>query len=106
PLATKDQAGAKEIEERLPHGPSEDGIKGEAGSRPIAATPQLAQLPQDSRLILVFPLPDALDQFLAAQVVTTLVFLFAEPALHDRLRTDAGMIRAGNPQRVVALHAP
>ncbi len=66
PLAAENQAGAEKVEKRLPHGPSADGIEREASSRPIAATAQLAQLPQDSGLILVLPLPDALDQLIAA----------------------------------------
>src|SRR6266851_8553358 len=42
PLASKDQAGPKEIKKRLPNRAGADGIERKAGARPIAATAQLA----------------------------------------------------------------
>ena len=51
-----------------------------------------------------FPLPDALFEFLAAQVAAVDA-LFGELALHHHLGGDAGVVGAGQPQRVVAEHA-
>ena len=47
-----------------------------------------------------------LHQFLAAEVVARLLLLLAEAPFHHGLRGDAGVIGAGHPQGVVALHAP
>ena len=44
------------------------------------------------------------DQLLAAQVVAGLLFLFEQPPFDDRLRGDAGVVGAGHPHGVVALH--
>ena len=52
----------------------------------------------------LLPLPDALDELFAAEIVPAFLFFFQQPPLDDRLRGDAGMIGAGHPQRVEALH--
>ncbi len=41
---------------------------------------------------------------LAAQVVPRLAFFFPQPPFDDRLRGDAGVVGAGHPERVEALH--
>ena len=51
-----------------------------------------------------FPLPDALFELFAAQVAAVDAF-FGELALHHHLGGDAGVIGAGQPERVVAEHA-
>ncbi len=64
------------------------------------------ELAQDPLLVFVFPGPDALDQCLAAQVVAGFLLLFEQPPLDDGLGGDAGVIGAGHPEGVVALHPP
>ena len=54
--------------------------------------------------VRVFPSPNAFHQRLASQVVPRLAFLFLEPFLHNRLCRDAGVVGAGHPERVEALH--
>ncbi len=51
-----------------------------------------------------FHCPDALFELLAAQVAVVDA-LFGELALHHHLGGDAGVVGAGQPQRVVAEHA-
>ena len=51
------------------------------------------------------PLPHALDEGLAAQLLARLAFR-GKLALHHHLRGDAGVIGAGNPQRAPSAHAP
>ena len=53
---------------------------------------------------MLFPLPDFFEEFLAAQVMTRNL-LRVELALDHDLRGDAGVVGAGLPQRVVAVHA-
>ena len=52
----------------------------------------------------VLPLPDALDERFAAEVVAMFA-LGVELALDHHLRGDAGVVGARLPQRVVAAHA-
>jgi hypothetical protein len=79
-------------------------IKRELRPRPIAATTHLLELRQDARFVLVLPLPDAINQSVAAQVVSCFLFLFEKPPLDHRLSGDTRVIRTRHPQRVEALH--
>ena len=51
-----------------------------------------------------FPFPHLADEVFAAQVVAADA-LFGQLALHHNLGGDAGVVGAGNPAGVVALHA-
>ena len=55
-------------------------------------------------LVLVLPLPDALDELFAAEIVAGLLLFLEQPPLDHGLRGDAGVIGAGHPEGVVALH--
>src|SRR5487761_2036944 len=54
-------------------------------------------------LVLLNPLPDPLDERLAAHLVAILA-LFRDGLLDDGLRGDARVIFAGNPERFIAEH--
>jgi hypothetical protein len=92
--------------------PLEDGldgggqalVHGEALTGPGDALAEPAHLAGDLAAGLVLPLPDALDEGLAAQVVAGLALL-AELALDDVLGGDAGVVHAGLVERLEALHA-
>ena len=58
----------------------------------------------DAAAVFFFPLPDAALEFFAAELLAGQAF-GCELAFHDHLRGDAGMIRAGKPQRDFAPHA-
>ncbi len=73
--------------------------------RPVDAVAEAAHLAEDLAAGLGLPLPDALDERLAAEVVAGLALL-GQLALDDVLGGDAGVVHAGQPQRLVALHAP
>ena len=105
PLAAIDQPLAEQVEERAAHRAGADVVQRESGPPPIAAAAHLLQLAQDAALVLFLPLPDPPDQLFAAQVVARQVLLFLQPPLDDRLRGDAGVVRARHPQRLEALHA-
>ena len=104
PFAAIDFAVLEQAEEPLADGPGTLVVEREAGSLPIAATAHLSKLAEDAGLVLVLPFPDALHQPFAAQVVAGFLFFFEQPPLDDGLRGDAGVVGAGHPQRVVALH--
>ncbi len=79
-------------------------VHGEPLARPRDAVAEAAHLAADLAAGLGLPLPDPLDEGLPAQVVPGLALL-AQFALDDVLRGDAGVVHAGLPQRLVALHA-
>jgi hypothetical protein len=105
PFAAKDQPVLEQLEEGVPHRPGQPVVEGETRARPIAGAAHQLELREDALFVLVFPIPDALDQGVAAEVVATLAFVLLETFLDDRLGGDPGMIGAGQPERVVPAHA-
>ena len=103
-VAPVDQPVFVEPDEDLAHGPGEALVHGEALALPVAGAAQPLELVQDDAAVLLLPLPDPLDEFLAAQVVAGHPFL-GEFLLDDVLRGDPGVVRPGHPEGVVALHA-
>ena len=91
------------LEDRL-HGAGQARVHREPLARPVHAVAQAAHLAQDLAARFGLPLPDPLDERLAAQVVAAQALL-GQLALHHVLGGDAGVVHAGQPQRVVALHA-
>ena len=75
----------------------------EALARPIHRIAEDAHLPLDRPAGMGLPLPDALDEFLAAQVATAHAFK-RELIFDDLLRGDSGMICPREPQHAVAGH--
>ena len=71
---------------------------------PVGRGAELALLLRDAPAALVLPLPHALDELRAPEVVARLA-LARELPLDDDLRRDARVIDARLPQRVVAAHA-
>ncbi len=104
PLIAIDQALAMELDEDAAHRGREPLVHGEALARPIRRGAERAQLARDRAAGFGFPLPDALDEFLAAELMAIGLLGF-ELALDHHLRRDAGVIGAGLPQRVEPLHA-
>ena len=103
-FAAEDLAGLEEAEEGLADSAGADVVEGEAGALPVARAAHELELLQDAGFVLVLPGPDALDEGLAADVVAGLLFFFEEPLLDDGLGGDAGVVGAGHPEGVVALH--
>ena len=79
-------------------------VEGKAFASPVDAVAEAAHLAEDPAAVLFLPLPDALDELLAPQVVAGPALL-AELLLDLVLGGDAGVVHAGQPQRLVALHA-
>ena len=69
------------------------------------ADAELALLLDDAAAVLFLPRPDALEELLAAEVIAGLALLDAQLLLDLDLGGDAGVVRAGQPQGAVALHA-
>ncbi|OQA96873.1 MAG: hypothetical protein BWY25_02204 [Chloroflexi bacterium ADurb.Bin222] len=98
-----DEAALVEGDEGHAHGAAQGRIEGEALAIPIAGDAELSVLIGNAGVHLPFPLPRLLDERGAAQVVAGQP-LFGEFALHDILGGDAGVIRAGEIQGLIAAH--
>ena len=111
-LAAVDEAFLVEAHENFHHGARHLGVHGEVarflslgvGVLPVGRGTEAAHLPRDGRARLLLPSPDALDEFLAPEVVAALA-LFLELALDHDLRGDAGVVGADHPVGVEAAHA-
>jgi hypothetical protein len=78
-------------------------VQGEALALVVAGGAEPLVLLDDPRAVLLTPLPDPLDELLAAEVVTRNPF-GAQHFLHHRLGGDAGVVGAEDPERVAAPH--
>mmetsp|Transcript_19511 Transcript_19511/g.40139 ORF Transcript_19511/g.40139 Transcript_19511/m.40139 type:complete len:427 (+) Transcript_19511:3803-5083(+) len=80
-------------------------VHGKSLSRPIHTGSEMAQLGGDAISVFVLPFPDFFDEFLASQIVTVLVLALHEHFFHDTLGGDSRVVRSGNVQSGVTLHA-
>ena len=103
-VALVDQPFLPEAHEDLAHRPREAGVHGEALPRPIARGPQPPELADDGAAGFFLPLPDARRERLAPEVFLCLA-LQRELLLDLDLGGDPRVVRAGNPERIEAIHA-
>ncbi len=88
----------------LAHCPRQVLIHREVFARPIDARPQPLHLLLDRPAEMLFPLPHALLESLAADLLPALA-LALQLALDEHLRRDSRVVRTGNPQCPVPEHA-
>ena len=103
-IALVDESLFVQPHEGFAHRARQAGIEREALARPVAADAGALHLLDDAAAVLLFPLPDAGFEGLAAEVALGQAFL-GELALDHDLGGDAGVIGARQPQRVLAEHA-
>ncbi len=103
-LGAVDQAVVVEPFEDRADGGGEPGVHGEALAAPVDRVAEPTHLTEDLAAVLGLPLPHALDEGLAAEVVARRALL-GQLALDHVLGRDAGVVHAGQPQRLVTLHA-
>ena len=104
-VALIDQALFIELAERLAHGLGAALVHREAGAGPVAARAERLLLLDDAVAVLVLPVPDAVEELVAAEIIAREALGVAQVLLHLDLRGDAGVVIAGQPQGAVALHA-
>ena len=103
PLGPVDQLVVEQpLEDRL-DGPGQPLVHREPLTGPVHAVAEAAHLAEDAAAVLGLPLPDALHERLAAEVVAGQAVL-GELALDHVLGRDAGVVHARQPERAVALH--
>jgi hypothetical protein len=97
---------AVEVDEHLLDAAGVGRVHGEAFAGPVAGGADLLQLLDDDAAVLLLPLPHFGEEGVAAEVVAVLDgALLLQSALDDRLGGDAGVVGAGEPEDLLALHA-
>ncbi len=99
-----DETLVVKLREHLRDGARAALVEREALTLPVCRVAEHALLVDNRPAILLLPLPDALEELLAPEVLAALPLLL-ERLLYDVLRRDARVVGAGEPQRVPALHA-
>ena len=102
--AAVDEALVVKVAEHLCHGLGALGVHGEGRAVPVAGCAELAELLEDYAAVLLGPFPGVLEEFLAGEVG----FLYAfrgEFGDDLGLGGDGGVVGAGYPEGVLALHA-
>src|SRR5699024_2003493 len=99
-----DQALVIQVDEHLAHGLGAALVHREALVLPVAGGAELFQLADDAVAVFVLPVPYALEELLAAEIVAGQALLLAEVFLYLDLGRDARVVGAGHPQGFVALH--
>ena len=102
--AAVDEALMVEADEGFAHGEGAGLVHGEVLAAPVDGDAEALHLLEDGSAVVTPPLPDALDEGLAAQLLARAAFL-GELALDHHLRGDAGVVGAGNPEGAAAAHA-
>ena len=103
-LAAVNQVLVVERDEYLGDGPRQALVHRETVAAPVDGTAEPPQLIGNLPAGLLLPLPDALDELLAAEFAPRRAFRVQEP-LDDHLRGDAGVVHARLPQCLVATHS-
>ena len=81
-------------------------VEREALAAPVAGCAEPLQLADDRAAELVLPRPNPLEKFLATHGPSVGLLALEQLPLDHHLRRDAGMISAGLPEHVLAVHAP
>ncbi len=103
-MSAINQAFLIQADEHLAHRVRKVFVHGEVLAVPVDGGAETFHLVEDGAAVELLPFPDALDEFLAAQVAALLAF-FGELFLHHHLRGDAGVIGPREPQGDKAAHA-
>jgi len=103
PLVAIDEAAAVELDEHEGDGAAEPVVHREAFMRPVDRGAEPAHLRRDGPPRLLFPLPDAVEECIAAEPRPGQP-VGGDRALDHHLRRDSGMVGADHPARVAALH--
>ena len=102
--ALVDQALFVQLAEGLAHGAGAALVHGEAVTAPVAGGAHLFLLLHDTAAVFFLPGPHTLKELLATQIVTGQSLVLPQFLLHLDLGGDTGVVAAGQPQCLVALH--
>ena len=102
-LAAVDEPLVVELLEHGAHGKRAAGVHGKPLALPVAGAAERLELVDDGAAVLFLPLPDSLDELLTAHLVAVGALLL-DLTLDHVLGRDAGVVGAGHPEDLVALH--
>ena len=97
PLGAVDQPGVEQPLEDGAHRTREPVVHGEPVAAPVHTVTEPSHLPGDGAAGVVLPVPDLVDEELAAEVLFGLA-VDGELLFHDALRGDARVVHARQPQ--------
>ena len=103
-LALVDQVLLVQAHKHRPNGAGQPLVERKALAPPVAGVSQPLHLLDDAVAVDLLPLPDLLHEGLTPEVVAGQAFL-CQVLLHDVLRRDARVVRPGEPEDAVSLHA-
>ena len=103
-LTAVDETFLVEVAEDLPDSLGTALVQREALPLPVTGRAHLLELLDDAAAVLGLPLPGALEELLPAEILLG-DSLFAEGLDDLCLGGDGRVVRTGDPQRVIALHA-
>ena len=103
-LAAVDETPLVQADEALGHGTGQAGIHGEPLPGPVAAGTHSLELVHDPAAVLLLPGPDVLQELLTPDP-SAVHSLLGKVPLDEHLRGDSGVVGAGQPENVPALHA-
>ncbi len=103
--AAIDESLLVKADEGLADGDREVVVHGEVFALPVDRGAETLHLAEDGAAVVAFPLPDALNESVAAKLLAGVAFLH-QLALDHHLGGDAGVIGAGQPEGAAARHAP
>ena len=104
PFAAIDQAFFVQAHKNFAYRVGQALVHGEALAGPVHAGAHAAQLTGNGAAGFAFPLPDFLQEFVTAKLMTVGTFS-GQLALHHHLGSDTGMVGTYLPQGVATLHA-
>ena len=104
-FAAIDEAFLVKLDEHFLHAPRIFRVHREAFARPVARATELLELVDDDAAVFILPRPDALEKFLAAEIVFGFALFFLQRLFHLHLRSNAGVVGAGQPEDFLAVHA-
>ena len=103
-LSAVDQSLLVQPYERFLHCDRQAVVHREVLALPIHTGAQALHLVKDGVAVLLLPLPHALQEGVAPELLARFAFA-GKLALHHHLCSDAGVVRARQPKRGLALHA-
>ena len=102
-LGLVDQPGVVEPLEDRPHRTRQAIVHGESVAAPVHTVTEPAHLAADGAAGVMLPVPHLVDEQFAAEVFLGLA-VNGELLFHHGLGGDAGVVHAGQPEHLVALH--
>ena len=102
-VALVDETLVVELRKDLGDGLGAALVQRDALALPVRGVAEHTLLMDNRAAILLLPLPNALYKRFAPEILAAFTLL-AERLLHHILRSDAGVVRAWKPERILALH--